>query len=153
MGWNYAHRSGGRLSARWEPTDSFTADFSYDQGHDENTPFYSQLINYNPRGFTALPVSQPSGAIPPNTIRALPSGVVVSDERMDDADIGVPQRKTVDKTEGGMMNLRWQLENVELRAISAYRTVSDDQWDNSGGAHRTPVFVTNGNFSRNSLSR
>ena len=153
VGWNYAHRSGGRLSARWEPTDSFTADFSYDQGHDENTPFYSQLINYNPLGFTVLPVSQPSGAIPPNTIRALPSGVVVSDERMDDADIGVPQRKTVDKTEGGMMNLRWQLENVELRAISAYRTVSDDQWDNSGGAHRTPVFITNGNFSRYSLSR
>lgn len=153
VGWNYAHRHGGRLSASWEPTDNFSADFSYDQGHDENTPFYSQLINYNPLGYTVLPVNQPAGSIPARTIRALPSVVVVSDERVDDADIGVPQQKTLDKTEGGMMNLRWQLDNVELRAISAYRTVSDDQWDNSGGAHRTPVFVTNGNFSRYSLSQ
>ena len=153
VGWNYANRYGGRLSARWEPADNFTADFSYDKGHDENTPFYSQLINYNPLGLTVLPASQPSGSIPAGTIRALPSSVVVSDERLDDADIGVPQQKSLDKTEGGVMNLRWQLDNVELRAISAYRTVSDDQWDNSGGAHRTPVYVTNGNFSRYSLSQ
>ncbi|MES2625201.1 MAG: TonB-dependent receptor [Pseudomonadota bacterium] len=153
VGWNFANRSGGRLSARWEPTDSFTADFSYDLGRDENTPFYSQLINYNPRGFTVLPASQPSGSIPANTIRALPPGVVVSADRVEDADIGVPQEKSLDKTEGGVMNLRWQLDNVELRAISAYRSVSDDQWDNSGGAHRTPVYVTNGNFSRYSLSQ
>lgn len=153
VGWNYANRYGGRLSARWEPTESFTADFSYDKGHDENTPFYSQLINYNPLGLTVLPVTQPAGSIPANTIRALPSTIVVSGERSDDADIGVPQQKSLDTTEGGMMNLRWQLDNVELRAISAYRTVSDDQWDNSGGAHRTPVFVTNGNFSRYSLSQ
>ncbi|MES2604491.1 MAG: TonB-dependent receptor [Pseudomonadota bacterium] len=152
-GWNYAHRYGARLSARWQPTDSITADFSYDGGQDENTPFYSQLINFNPNGYTVLPLSQPAGSIPPNTIRALPSTVVVTDERMDTADIGVPQQVTLDKTSGGMMNIAWQLENVELRSISAYRTVSDDQWDNAGGAHRTPVYVTNGNFSRYSLSQ
>jgi iron complex outermembrane receptor protein len=153
VGWNFANRSGGRLSARWEPTDNFTADFSYDQGRDENTPFYSQLINYNPRGFTVLPADQPAGSIPANTIRALPPGIVVSDERQEDADIGVPQQNSIVKTEGGVMNLRWQLDNVELRAISAYRTVSDEQWDNSGGAHRTPVYVPNGNFSRYSLAQ
>jgi iron complex outermembrane receptor protein len=153
VGWNYANRRGGRITALWEPADNFSATFSYDVGVDENTPFYSQLINYNPQGLTVLPIDQPAGSIPPGTIRALPPSVVVSADRVDEADIGVPQQVTVDKTEGGMMNLRWQLDNVELRSISAYRTVSDDQWDNSGGAHRTPVFVTNAPFSRYSLSQ
>lgn len=153
VGWNYAHRYGTRLSARWDVTDNVTADFSYDTGHDENTPYYSQLINYNPNGYAVLPLSQPAGSIPANTIRALPSMVAVTDERMDRADIGVPQQPSLDKTTGGMMNIAWMLDDVELRSISAYRTVSDDQWDNSGGAHRTPVYVTNGNFSRYSLSQ
>jgi iron complex outermembrane recepter protein len=48
FGWNYFHRYGGRISARWEPTPTITADFSADLGRDENTSFLSQLINYNP---------------------------------------------------------------------------------------------------------
>ncbi|MDR0782015.1 MAG: TonB-dependent receptor [Pseudomonadales bacterium] len=153
VGWNYANRRGGRISARWEPADNFIADFSYDIGRDENTPFYSQLINYNPRGLSVLPLNQPAGTIPAGTIRALPSSVVVAPSRVDQADIGVPQQVTLDETEGGMMYLRWKFDSVELRSISAYRTISDDQWDNSGGAHRTPVYVTNGAFSRYSLSQ
>ena len=33
----------------WKPIDGFTADFSYDHGRNENTPYYSQLVNYNPQ--------------------------------------------------------------------------------------------------------
>jgi iron complex outermembrane receptor protein len=40
---------------------------------------------------------------------------------------------------------------MQLRSITAWRTVSTDQWDNSGGAHRT-VFLPNTAFSRYSLS-
>ncbi len=153
VGWNYSHKYGGKISARWKAADDVTVDFSYDNGHDENTPFYSQLINYNPRGLTVLPLSQAAGSIPAGTIRALPSLVKVSAQRQDIADIGVPQQPSMDKTKGGMMNISWKLDNVDLRSITSYRTVSDDQWDNSGGAHRTPVYVTNGNFSRYSLSQ
>jgi iron complex outermembrane receptor protein len=139
LGWNYANRRGARITTLWEPTDNFSATLSYDQGIDENTPFYSQLINYNPNNLSPFP--------------KLPALVEVSGDRVDHADIGVPQQATVDKTEGGMLNLKWTLDNVELRSISAYRTVSDDQWDNSGGAHRTPAFSPNGGFSRYSLSQ
>ena len=54
---------------------------------------------------------------------------------------------------GGALTLRWNLaSDVELRSITGYREVSVDQWDNSGGAHRPPIFSANGLFSRYSLS-
>lgn len=145
MGWGYFHRTGLRLAGRWQPTETFTADYAYDIGRDDNTPFYSQLLNYNVDGKT---VGTASGQIAP-----LPSIVKVSDKRMDVADIGVPQQASVDKTEGHSLNLRWTATpNLELRSITAYRTVDVEQWDNSGGAHRPPVFTANGNFSRYSLA-
>src|ERR1700712_449806 len=49
-GWNYYDREGLRVAARWQPTDTITNDFSYDVAKDQNTPFYSQLLNYNPNG-------------------------------------------------------------------------------------------------------
>lgn len=52
LGWNAYDRVGGRIAARWKPTDSFTADVAFDKARDENTPFFSQLINYNPLGRT-----------------------------------------------------------------------------------------------------
>jgi iron complex outermembrane receptor protein len=133
-GFNQYHRYGGRIAARWKPTPNFTADFAFDKGRDENTPFYSQLINHTGTS-------------------TLPSSVIVSDRRMSVADIGVPQQVSVDKTQGFTANLKWQLaDEIELRSITAWRTVSDDQWDNSGGAHRTPVYAAGGNFSRYSLA-
>ena len=49
--------------------------------------------------------------------------------------------------------LKWDAsDDLELRSITAWRTVNDDQWDNSGGAHRTPVFTPNAAFSRYSLA-
>ena len=48
-GWNYHNTVGGRASARWTPVDGLTVDLSYDYTKDENTPNYSQLINYNPK--------------------------------------------------------------------------------------------------------
>ena len=50
-GWNYYDRKGGRVQARWTPFDGFSADLSYDYAKDENTPQYSQLINYNPKNY------------------------------------------------------------------------------------------------------
>ena len=49
-GWNYYQRYGGRAQVLWHPTGQFSATFAYDYGHDSNTPFYSQLIDYNPQG-------------------------------------------------------------------------------------------------------
>jgi iron complex outermembrane recepter protein len=151
VGFNYFNRKGVQGKVRFKPTNSFTADLSVDVGKDKNSPFYSQLLNYNPGGF---PVGPASGTLPAGSIRPLPPLVVVNgDTRMKTADIGVPQRPSVDKTAGGALNLKLAVSPaLELRSISGYRQVSVDQWDNSGGAHRPPVFTPNGNFSRYSLS-
>ena len=165
LGWNYHHRIGGRVSARWKPTSNFTADLSFDKSKDENTPFYSQLINYNPNGYAvftpaelAALVSSSGSIISTSTFNSfqkvapLAPAVVVSGKRMSVADIGVPQQPSVDKAMGFSAVLKWQpMDNMELKSTTAWRTVDAEQWDNSGGAHRNP-FLPNAPFSRYSLS-
>jgi iron complex outermembrane receptor protein len=160
-GWNYFNRVGGRIAVRWQPFDGFTADFAYDRGRDENTPFYSQLVNYNPQnrvvgvynGANQLVNPTTGLACNPACIAPLSPLVVVSGEhRMRVADIGVPQQPSVDDTDGFSAILRYHVSPaVELRSITAWRGVDTHQWDNSGGAHRT-IFAPNANFSRYSLS-
>jgi iron complex outermembrane receptor protein len=155
-GFNQYHRYGGRIAARWTPASNFTADFAFDKSRDENTPFYSQLIDYNPTGLpvaTLAQIAANGNKLPAGTIAPLPSVVQVQPDRVGQADVGVPQQVSVDKSQGFLSTLKWGFApNVELRSITAWRTVSDDQWDNSGGAHRTPAFLPNTAFSRYSLS-
>lgn len=150
-GWNAFNRHGLKATARWQPSDRFTADLSYDVGRDENTPFYSQLLNYN---IDNLPIGPWSGSLPSGTIRPLPPIIEVEgDKRMKRADIGVPQQMSVDKTSGLSLHMNYDLnDSIELRSITAYREVDVEQWDNAGGAHRPPNFTPNGAFSRYSLA-
>ena len=148
-GWNYYHRKGLRAAVRWQPTSSITNDFSYDVARDANTPFYSQLLNYNPNGCVAgTQASQAACTLPgtsytnlTGTVRSLLPGVVVNGKtRMKTADIGVPQQPSVDKSHGFTNSLKWTVSpEIELRSITAWRGVDATQWDNSGGAHRPPV--------------
>ncbi|HVQ10203.1 MAG TPA: TonB-dependent receptor [Allosphingosinicella sp.] len=150
-GWNAFDRRGLRLAARWRPSEALTADLAFDISRDANTPFYSQLLNYNPLG---LPIGPAAGALPAGQIRPLPPIVEVEGtRRMGVADIGVPQQPSVDKAAGASLRLSWRAAPwIELRSISAWRRVEVEQWDNSGGAHRVPAFTANGNFSRYSLA-
>lgn len=159
LGWDAYNRIGGRISARWSPFDGFTADFSYDQAKDENTPFFSQLVNYNPLGLPVTSIATQNArlaagmsALPSGTISALSPLVGVHPERQSISDVGVPQQYSVDKTDGFSTTLRYKLSPaVELRSITAWRGVTTNQWDNSGGPERVP-FSPNGLFSRYSLS-
>ena len=155
-GWGFYHRKGGRAAVRWKPVDGITNDFAFDIAHDENTPFYSQLLNYNPNncvngGTNLAPNAIPSGStcVTPGTaftgtqgtIRALPPGVVVNGTTlMRTADIGVPQKNSVDETHGFTNLFKWKIApEIEFRSITAWRGVDVEQWDNSGGYHRVPV--------------
>ncbi len=148
-GWGYYDRRGFRIAARWKPVDSFTADLSYDNGYDANSPFYSQLLNYNPNGCVAGAQSAvPACTLPGTSYTALtgtvkplsPLVVVNGTSRMRVADIGVPQQPSIDKTNGVTGVMKWKLApEIELRSITAWRGVNATQWDNSGGAHRVPV--------------
>ncbi len=155
-GWNQYHRYGGRIATRWKPFDGFVADLSFDISRDENTPFYSQLINFNPNGYPVATVAQiaaNANTLPAGFIAPLPSIVTVSANRVSVSDLGYPQQTSVGKTKGFTGNLRWDVADwMQLRSTTAWRTVDSEQWDNSGGAHRSPSFLPNGSFSRYSLS-
>lgn len=178
VGWNYYDRKGGRVAARWKPFAGFTADFAYDYAKDENTPQYSQLLNYNPNGYTVGTYTNPATGVvgtqlylpsttgvatacggtitvaAPRPVCVAPLGpmVKVHTERQRVADIGVPQQPSVDITHGFNANLKYVAAPwLELRSITAWRGVSTDQWDNSGGAARS-TYAPNATFSRYSLS-
>jgi iron complex outermembrane receptor protein len=149
IGWGYYHRQGVRAALRWQPTDGIPNDFSVDVSRDSNSPFYSQLLNYNPNNCRAgTQAASPNGRLPgtqystlTGSVRPLMPGVVVEGrDRMDVADIGVPQQPSVDKTHGFTNNLKWKIApDIELRSMTAWRGVDVSQWGNSGGAHRMPV--------------
>jgi iron complex outermembrane receptor protein len=155
-GWNYFHRYGGRAAVRWKPSEDFTADFSIDSGHDESTAFLSQLINFNPTGRPVATVAQiqaNGGRLPSGFVAPLPALVTVQPERAKTASVGVPQQPSIGKTFGVTSKLTWDItDDAEIRSITAWRTVSDRQFDNSGLANRTPVFAPNGSFSRYSIA-
>jgi iron complex outermembrane receptor protein len=155
-GWNDFDRQGLRAAVRWQPFDGLTDDFSYDVARDKNSPFYSQLLNYNPNncpsgGNNAAPIpvgTAPNCQLPgtaftgySGTVKPLLPGVVVNgDTRMKTADIGVPQQPSVDRTHGFTNILKYKVSpEIELRSLTAWRGVDATQWDNSGGAHRVPV--------------
>ncbi len=156
VGWGRYNRKGFRVAVRWQPIDNITNDFAYDVARDENTPFYSQLLNYNPNGClsggtNAAPLAVPAGSrcVTPGTaftgtqgtVRALLPGVAVNGSTLQrDADIGVPQKLSFDETHGFSNTFKWKVSpEIELRSITAWRGVDVQQWDNSGGAHRVPV--------------
>ncbi len=166
-GFNYYDRRGFKATARIHPVSGMTADFSYDNGYDSNSPFYSQLLNYNPNGCKAGTQAASSACYLPGsnyttltgTVKPLPNQVVVNGtSRMKTADIGVPQQPSIDKTHGFTSNIRWDVApEIELRSITAWRGVNATQWDNSGGYHRVPVVAAGCtgsacNFSRYSLA-
>lgn len=164
-GWNYYNRVGGRIAGRWTPVYGLTVDLSYDQAKDQNTPFYSQLINYNPKGYAVgAYIPNPNGngkyiLVTPGTttpcsncIAPLAPLVQVNGSRMSTADLGVVQQLSTDETHGFTANIKYKLSpELELRSITAWRGVETHQWDGSAGAHRS-TFVPNGQFGRYSLS-
>src|SRR5262249_17255637 len=121
------------------------------------------LVNYNPQNrtigvydLTTNRLVAPGSAIGAPTcstcIAPLSPLVRVRPDRQDEAEIGVPQQASVDKTDGFMSTLAYDVAaELTLKSITAWRGVSTDQWDNSGGAHRT-IYAPNANFSRYSLS-
>jgi iron complex outermembrane receptor protein len=155
-GWNQYDRKGGRVTALYRPEGSgFSAELSVDYAKDDNTPFYSQLLNFNPYGkrvrtLTELqtgPASAPAG-----TINPLPSIIKVHPDRQSVSDIGTIQQPSVDETGGAALVMKYKVsDNLELRSITAGRAVATNQWDNSGIASRN-VFAPNANFGRYSLS-
>ena len=154
-GWNQYDRKGGRISGLFTPTDAFSAQISADYAEDYNTPFFSQLVSYNPYGKRVRTLAElqagPANA-PAGTINPLSPLVRVRTDRQSSSDIGTVQQPSLDKTGGLSATLKYKVSpDLELRSITAARGVGTNQWDNSGIESRN-VFTSNGNFGRYSLS-
>ncbi|NGM50307.1 TonB-dependent receptor [Caulobacter sp. 602-2] len=153
-GWNQYDRKGGRISGLYRPNDKFSALVAFDYAKDENTPFFSQLVSYNPYGKRVRTQAEmlAAASAPAGTINPLSPLVKVRTDRQSVSDIGTIQQPSVDETGGLMANLKYRFApNLELRSITAARAVATNQWDNSGIESRN-VFAPNANFGRYSLS-
>lgn len=154
-GWNQYDRKGIRVSGLYKPTDAFSALVSVDYAKDENTPFFSQLVSFNPYGKRVRTLAElqagPAGA-PAGTINPLAPLVKVRTDRQSVSDIGTVQQPSLDETGGASIVLKYKVSpDLELRSITAARAVGTNQWDNSGIESRN-VFAPNALFGRYSLS-
>jgi iron complex outermembrane receptor protein len=153
-GWGQYHRAGGRITGLWTPTDTFSAEFSADIAKDENTPYYSQLLSFNPYGKRVRTLAEATAvaSAPAGTINPLPALIKVHTDRQRVSDVGAVQQPSVDDTGGAAATLKYKITpDLELRSITAARAVGTNQWDNSGIASRS-VFAPNATFGRYSLS-
>ena len=153
-GWNQYDRKGVRLAALYKPTDKFSAQVAADYSKDENTPFFSQLVSFNPDGKRVRTIAETliTANAPAGTINPLAAFEQVHTSRQSTSDIGTVQQPSVDQTGGLSSVLKYKATpDLELRSITAIRGVSTNQWDNSGIESRN-VFAPNANFGRYSLS-
>lgn len=153
-GWNQYDRKGFRLTGLYQPNDKFSAELSADFARDFNTPFFSQLVNYNPYGkrVRTLAEVQAKASAPAGTINPLASLVKVYTDRQTASDIGTVQQPSLDETGGLLGVLKYEVSpQLEIKSITAARGVGTNQWDNSGVESRN-VFAPNGTFGRYSLS-
>ena len=106
-GWNQYDRKGIRTSVLWQPSDKFSALVAADYSQDENTPFFSQLVSYNPYGKRVRTLAEVTAvaSAPAGTINPLAPLVKVNTSRQDASDIGTVQQPSVDKTRGISANL------------------------------------------------
>ncbi|AUW59703.1 TonB-dependent receptor [Sphingobium sp. SCG-1] len=142
-GFNQYDKRGLHVEALWTPTSNFNVDYSFDISKDESTSQYLNLIA-------------------PGTNR-LAAAATVQPDRVRTANVGVPQRPSVGKVHGHRLTLEWQAASqITLKSISAYRELSQSQFDNGSAANSmsipaatfNPVIgFTNFQFARDSLAQ
>ncbi|MFD1189616.1 TonB-dependent receptor [Phenylobacterium conjunctum] len=129
---NSYDKRGVQVQALWRPTDSFSADYAFDNAYDGTTPYNVQLVK---KGALALAPLMP-----------------LQTDRADTANIGVPLQLSVGKTWGHRLNLEWDAaDTVTLKSISSYRKLDQTQYDN--GAQFLSVYAPGAAFSRYSMAK
>jgi len=129
---NSYDKRGVQVQALWRPTDSFSADYAFDNAYGGTTPYNVQLVK---KGALALAPLMP-----------------LQTDRADTANIGVPLQMSVGKTWGHRLNLEWDAaDTVTLKSISSYRKLDQTQYDN--GAQFLSVYAPGAAFSRYSMAK
>ncbi|MET0361346.1 MAG: TonB-dependent receptor, partial [Sphingobium sp.] len=142
-GFNQYDKRGIHAEALWKPFDGFSADYSFDFSRDESTPHYLNLISYGTNVPAAIATLQPN--------------------RVGLANVGVPQQDNPGEVEGHRLTLEYQaMENLTLKSITAYRRLTQGQFDNGSASSSMSTTAANANsangftgfgFSRYSLAQ
>ena len=124
------NRRGVHAQVQWKPTDHFTANYSYDTGHDESTTLYQNLIS-------------------PGTNKVAPINPI-QPNRVDTAAVGIPLQPSIGTQFGHALTLTWEVSPaLTIKSISSYRELTQTQWQNGTA---TSVFTPNAQFARYSLA-
>ncbi len=148
--YNSFDRRGMHIEALWKPTSTFTVDASYDNGYDATTTLYQQLVGAP----FAVAASTNDPAI---AAYVLAAATPVQPNRVGVSPVGAIEQPSVGKTQGGRLNLEWQaMPHLLLKSISAYRELTQSQYDNAGVAaafvSRPTAAFTGASFQRYSLA-
>ncbi|MFT3965886.1 MAG: TonB-dependent receptor [Sphingobium sp.] len=129
---NQYDKRGFHAAALYDPEGNFSAQVDFDISYDATTPYYQQILTQLPTGSL-----QPIQTVQPN--------------RATVANVGVPLELSVGKTWGVSLHMEWKAADwATLRSITAYRDLSQSQYDNGGtGNTRLTAGAT---FSRYSLA-
>jgi iron complex outermembrane recepter protein len=123
---NSFDRRGFHFEALWKASPDFTVDMSYDNGYDATTTLYGQLVGA-PYGVAA---STNAAAIAPYVLAAV---APVQPNRVRVAPVGGLEQPSIGKTSGGRFTLEWNATpKLLLKSISAYRELTQGQFDNAG---------------------
>ncbi len=114
-GFNQYDKRGFHGEILWKPAPNFSADYSFDISHDESTSLYLNMLGNGSN------VQAAAGTIQPN--------------RVDTANVGVPNQPSVGDVQGHRLTLEWELSSaLTLKSISAYRNLRQSQYDNGSAS-------------------
>ncbi|MEG3166276.1 TonB-dependent receptor [Sphingomonas sp. PB2P19] len=117
----------------WKPSSDFTVDLAADTSYDASTTLYQQQISAGTNKLAAAARLQP--------------------HRAKEAAVGTIEQPSIGKSSGVRLNLEWQAApSLMLKSISAYRKLTQSQFDNASVATSMQQAVTtanpNGDFNR-----
>ncbi len=151
LDFNGYDKRGLHFEALWKPASNFSADYSFDTSYDATSTLYQQLLSAgvglpatatNPAAALAAYAAFSATAIP-NVLAAINP---VQPTRASDAVVGSPQQPSIGKTNGLRLGLEWQVApKLTLKSITAYRNLTQGQFDNGGASTGLQVAVASSN--------
>lgn len=114
---NLFDKRGVHAEALWRPTESFSAEYSFDTSYDASTPLYAQAVSL---GSSGTLVRAPVTPLQP--------------ERAAVTSVGAPQQLSEGRAHGHRATLDYTLSpQLQLKSITSYRKLDQSQFDNGSG--------------------